>query len=521
MKGLKRLFSAGLLFCVPLLTYAQVTNLKIENVSSNFSMTSGDTLRWEYNCPVGATVTGEIWYDVNGNGVIDAGDVNKFMFTQTDGGGSNGYGPPDLDGSANGHILFLQQLGVAPGRYIFRFTQNGSSVTESGVVLALSSPAHTISGHVTPPQGKSAQNINVEINRSTNGNGVELNFWDAYTDASGNFQIQMNADTSGNPWTVQMQTNPYPPSILMPADTGITIIGNPGGINLVMHPAAAQVAGYFKDDSGNPIQNDVFVEYNGSTFNPYLVRDVSADINGLFQIGFLSSELSEQGGQHWTLSTYTQGDSISNFVVPSITLPILHNGDSVFFNLIAYTVNSTITGKVEFNGGQVSAPFEVQATNPDTGYSFVWTDNQGNFVLKVSNKISSYNLNIYGGLGPDLVANPVVVHPGETGAILNITTTSVHDAPARVPALFALSQNYPNPFNPATAIQFTVPSNGRAVLKVFNVLGQEVATLFDAEAAVGVVHQVQFNGANLASGVYFSRLEFGGKVQMKKMLLLK
>ena len=90
-----------------------------------------------------------------------------------------------------------------------------------------------------------------------------------------------------------------------------------------------------------------------------------------------------------------------------------------------------------------------------------------------------------------------------------------------IPTTLSLSQNYPNPFNPSTMIQFTVPSNGRAVLKVFNVLGQEVATLFNGEAAAGVNHQVEFNASNLASGVYFSRLEFGGTIQMNKMLLLK
>ncbi len=90
-----------------------------------------------------------------------------------------------------------------------------------------------------------------------------------------------------------------------------------------------------------------------------------------------------------------------------------------------------------------------------------------------------------------------------------------------VATVFNLAQNYPDPFNPSTIIQFTVPNNGRAVLKVFNVLGQEVATLFDGEAAAGTNHQVQFNGSNLASGIYFSRLEFGGKMQVKRMMLLK
>jgi hypothetical protein len=66
-----------------------------------------------------------------------------------------------------------------------------------------------------------------------------------------------------------------------------------------------------------------------------------------------------------------------------------------------------------------------------------------------------------------------------------------------------------------------VPSDGRATLRVYNTLGQEVAVLFDGETTAGVYHQVQFNGSNLASGIYFSRLEFGGKMQVKKMLLLK
>ncbi|HTY10325.1 MAG TPA: T9SS type A sorting domain-containing protein [Bacteroidota bacterium] len=101
------------------------------------------------------------------------------------------------------------------------------------------------------------------------------------------------------------------------------------------------------------------------------------------------------------------------------------------------------------------------------------------------------------------------------------TATGVASGAAGIPLQFALSQNYPNPFNPSTIIQFTVPSNGRAVLKVYNILGQEVATLFNGNAAAGSYHQVQFNASNLASGIYFSQLEFGGKVQIKKMLLLK
>ncbi|MGA9408291.1 MAG: T9SS type A sorting domain-containing protein, partial [Bacteroidota bacterium] len=89
------------------------------------------------------------------------------------------------------------------------------------------------------------------------------------------------------------------------------------------------------------------------------------------------------------------------------------------------------------------------------------------------------------------------------------------------PKVLALSQNYPEPFNPSTTIQFTLPSDGHATLKVYNVLGQEVATLFNGEATAGSNHQVQFDASNLSSGIYFSRLDFGGRMQVKKMLLLK
>ena len=89
------------------------------------------------------------------------------------------------------------------------------------------------------------------------------------------------------------------------------------------------------------------------------------------------------------------------------------------------------------------------------------------------------------------------------------------------PKVLALNPNFPNPFNPVTNIEFTVPDNGRVRLKVFNVIGQEVATLFDAEAEAGRIYQATFNAASLPSGVYVSRLEFRGKSLLRKMVLMK
>ena len=89
------------------------------------------------------------------------------------------------------------------------------------------------------------------------------------------------------------------------------------------------------------------------------------------------------------------------------------------------------------------------------------------------------------------------------------------------PKVLTLNQNYPNPFNPTTTIEFTLPEDGKATLKVFDVLGKEVATLFDGEAKAGYVQRVTFDASKVASGTYFTRMEFNGKQMTKKMTLLK
>jgi photosystem II stability/assembly factor-like uncharacterized protein len=97
---------------------------------------------------------------------------------------------------------------------------------------------------------------------------------------------------------------------------------------------------------------------------------------------------------------------------------------------------------------------------------------------------------------------------------------SVRDAPRGTPSEFALLQNYPNPFNPSTRILFEVPRSTFVVLKVFDVLGREVATLVNEEMRPGR-YERPFDGSGLASGVYFYRLHAGTFVQTKKLLLMK
>ncbi len=98
--------------------------------------------------------------------------------------------------------------------------------------------------------------------------------------------------------------------------------------------------------------------------------------------------------------------------------------------------------------------------------------------------------------------------------------TGVKESSPSVPARFALHQNYPNPFNPSTEIDYSVPKNSFVTLKVYNVLGQEVATLFSGMRIPGQ-YQATFNASRFASGVYFYRLRAGSYSMTKKMILLK
>jgi hypothetical protein len=88
------------------------------------------------------------------------------------------------------------------------------------------------------------------------------------------------------------------------------------------------------------------------------------------------------------------------------------------------------------------------------------------------------------------------------------------------PVTSELIENYPNPFNPSTTIRFTVPTSGNVSLKVFDMLGRQVAILVDGLTTAGE-HRVSFSGSGLAAGVYICRFELGTQMTLKKMVLLK
>jgi hypothetical protein len=89
-----------------------------------------------------------------------------------------------------------------------------------------------------------------------------------------------------------------------------------------------------------------------------------------------------------------------------------------------------------------------------------------------------------------------------------------------LPTRYLLYQNYPNPFNPITTIKYQIPEAGIVSLKIYDILGRDIATLVNEEKPAGF-YEYDFNASDLSSGVYLYQLKAGSYVESKKMLLLK
>ncbi len=154
---------------------------------------------------------------------------------------------------------------------------------------------------------------------------------------------------------------------------------------------------------------------------------------------------------------------------------------------------------------------ETQSINPNFYYSATWYDDINSDSLDVNDTQLLIELK-----------------PGEFKIFSNKHLLVVEDESnedSSIPIEFALSQNYPNPFNPVTTIEYTVPSTEMnrsqpVQLKVYNVLGNEIATLVDEIKPSGEF-EIKFDGSSFSNGIYFYTLSFGDKILTKKMLLLK
>lgn len=176
----------------------------------------------------------------------------------------------------------------------------------------------------------------------------------------------------------------------------------------------------------------------------------------------------------------------------------------------------------------VSVPVII-SQNPLTGTAspnstveiFSDSSNQGQIYEATVQVNGSGNWTCTGSISGPRVTATVTDPNGDTSEFSDgVTVTAVETADREVPERYFLSQNYPNPFNPETAIQFSVKKTCRVVLKVYDLLGREVAQVVDKQYQPGV-YEVKFDATGLSSGLYFYRIQMGSFHAVRKMVVLE
>jgi hypothetical protein len=143
-------------------------------------------------------------------------------------------------------------------------------------------------------------------------------------------------------------------------------------------------------------------------------------------------------------------------------------------------------------------------------YGFNWADVRDNMGTQFVFSLAAGDSELYAG----------TYRNGLWRCLLSEILTFAHESVSEIPSSLMLEQNFPNPFNLSTSIRFYLPRRAAMVLIVFNILGQEVATLADGVREAGM-HTMIFNANKLASGMYFCRLSSGGVTVTSKMLMLR
>lgn len=235
----------------------------------------------------------------------------------------------------------------------------------------------------------------------------------------------------------------------------------------------------------------------------------------------------------------TQIDSISSLIVHSSNNP-LPAAVAISTNTIGTKASGVVEAEqwesvlIKYNNVTVT---NVNADGASNFGEMLVSDNTGNTRVELQDGAHKY----HNAWDPNAVNNPNLVNvmvgmtATELRGVLFFSFSNFKLVPRKdddfvnvvldvkeevIPEVYGLEQNYPNPFNPNTVIRYSVPTEEFVTIKVYNMLGQEVRTLFSGRQFAGV-HSVSFNASSLPSGVYFYSIQAGSFAQVKKMMLLK
>ena len=234
--------------------------------------------------------------------------------------------------------------------------------------------------------------------------------------------------------------------------------------------------------------------------NVYVTGEASVVSGSSYIKDFATIKYTSDGDSLWVRFYNGPGgsvDSPTDMAIDTIG-NIYITGSSIGADFSGYPDYATI--KYNSNGDSAWVQF-YNAANLEDVPGAIAVDNSGN-VYVTGTSWDNYN---YGG--------SVTIKYSQT-------PTGIDQIENNIPIKYSLHQNYPNPFNPTTTISYGLTQQLLVTLRIYNILGQEVATLVNEEKPAGS-YEVNWNASNLSSGVYLYRLKTGSFVETKKMILMK
>jgi len=291
----------------------------------------------------------------------------------------------------------------------------------------------------------------------------------------------------------------------------------------------------------------MFEHYEGTNFISMLIQDQANGIPGvrntLNLLGY--TESFEETFEHWVLANYLDDEQYLNgyysyhhYNFPSPHHSAIHNSFPINISngsLSAFAADYILCHATN------PAPLQISFQGDSLSrfrLSFILKDQQSSTIKAIhSIDLDSLNLAVFTadsfGMSYDRLVMVVMnvdsaMGENETAGYsyqLNLMTTPiVENLPSGTdnsfPPTFSLYQNYPNPFNPKTTIEFDLPKSTRVTVKVFNLLGEEVATLLSTSLPSGS-HSVEWDASKMTSGVYLYRLQADDYVETRKMVMMK
>jgi protocatechuate 3,4-dioxygenase beta subunit len=507
---------------------------------------------------VKAVVTGKVTNVSNGNAIANA----KVLLIPVMGWGAqeqrtDNAGNYKFRSFPGKYLLYIAAPGFYPEYYndvknIFNATkivlQSGDSVNIDVSLQAVVPPQkYMLSGTVKDTAGNPLQAI-IEVYRLVHNSFSHRDFddmhkdFDAVTDSAGNYSVKVNAGDTVVVFAHAKSKGYFSQyyndkSSFLDADR-IGISGDTSNINFVLkHKPVFEngISGTILNSDSNAVSSIVLaIRISGSKTGPRKYNAITDSLGNYSMTNLVPG--------NYILLAIPQGDYLPTFFKYDGTQTLLwKNADSVIVDSnslvtgINFTVMdepdsgaATVSGNVTDNQGNPMVGVIVFATDQNRSiFSFGITDQKGNYticgLIPGSYTITSDSYDYTSSSSSSATLNYSTADSTTATASFILTPETVTGIVSSTPAViqnYTLYQNYPNPFNPSTTISYFVPSAGKVVLKIYNILGDEVTTLVNGEQEAGT-HRIVFNAANLASGVYFYQIRAGNFVATKKLILLK